>query len=124
MPMAQGLSVYHFCWHAMQAPQVSGWLHAGIQLVEIVLTVLSSVQREQQTTLSTACGNVSGRDRAQVTDCLGPWNVISERLHCVTIMQDHEVANGQSMHALGDLSLYTTSAGMPCNSPSIWVVAC
>ena len=42
-----------------------------MQLVDTVLTLLSSVQRKQQTTLSTACGNVSGRDRAQVTDCLG-----------------------------------------------------
>ena len=67
-------------------PQVSGWLHVDIQLVDTVLTLLSSVQREQQTTLSTACCNVSGFAGAQVTDCWAPLNVISERLHCATIM--------------------------------------
>ena len=59
-------------------PQVSGWLHVDIQLVDTVLTLLSSVQREQQTTLSTACCNVSGFAGAQVTDCWAPLNVISE----------------------------------------------
>ena len=84
-------------------PQVSGWLHVDIQLVDTVLTLLSSVQREQQTTLSTACGNVSSITRDdQVGAIHRLLGLMSRNFRKTTVMQDHEVAGGQSKHALGN----------------------